>query len=232
MATPVAFAFNKTIGKGYCTIRHPIESISTDHSSCESQHIIQQQSGGTDKANTIWINTNLHSYLDRSVCKPWEKQRPELKPLGDDHIEQAYMIGVFANGYNFFVYNHHGTGTATLMEWDGASHLLYLMSTIINLPQKEVNNFSYQIERYQKNQTTQFIDAGFGIFIDLIEIAFGSIYSIVGIILGTVLNPLDTLKNIPSLITLGVSSVFNSVWLLVKGIVAIFTFGAMGSCGL
>lgn len=227
-----AFAFNKNFGKGYCTLRHPVEAISTDRAACESQHIIQQQSGGTNQENTIWINTTLHSYLDRSSCKPWEKQRPALKLWGDAHIEQAYMMGVWANGYHFFVYNHHSVGTMTLFKWDGATHLLYLISNIINMPQKEINNFAYQIERYQKNQTTQFIDAVVGVLFDLGEVAIGSIYSVVGIIIGTILNPWDTLKNIPPLVTLGIGSVFNAVWLFLKGLAALFTLGAVGSCGL
>lgn len=227
-----AFAFNKFIGYGYCAIRHPVESITSDRPACESQHVVQQQSGGTDQLNTIWINTTLHTYLDRSVCKPWENERPSFAPLSDQNIERAYMIGTWSLGYNYFVYDHHGSGSLTLINWDGSSHLLYMISSIVNLPQKEVNYLAYQIERYRKDQNTQVFDAVAGVLIDIGEVAVGAVYSAVGLVVGTVVNPWDTLRNIPSLITLAISSIFNSIWLLLKGIAALFTAGAIGSCGL
>jgi hypothetical protein len=227
-----ANAFNKTIGKGYCTLRHPIEALTSDSVTCESQHVVQQQAGGGDEANTIWINKTLHTYLDRSSCKPWESERPAFAPLSDDNIQRAYMTGVWANGYHFFMYDHHEKGTLTITEWDGATHFLYLITTIVNLPQKEVNYLAYQIERYRKDQQTQFIDAGIGLIVDVAEVAVGTIYSVTGMVVGTLLNPWDTLRNIPSLITLAISSVFNAIWLFLKGVLAIITAGSFGSCGL
>ncbi|WP_157035285.1 hypothetical protein [Psychromonas ingrahamii] len=69
-------AFTKQVGKGYCSIRHPVEAITSNRTACESQHIIQQQSSGADGNNTIWINTTQHDYLDRSIDQPWGKERP------------------------------------------------------------------------------------------------------------------------------------------------------------
>jgi hypothetical protein len=227
-----SLAFNKDIGKGYCALRHPMETLSSDRTSCESQHVIQQQSGGSDNANTIWINTTLHSYLDRSTCKPWYIERPDFAPFGDNNIERAYMTGVWANGYYFFMYDHHGDGTLTLTEWDGATHLLYLITTIVNLPQKEVSYIAYQVERYRKGQTTQFTDAGIGVLIDSGEAVVGIYYSIAGMVVGTVFNPIDTVRNIPSLVTLSISAICNAVWLLAKSLAALFSLGLVGSCGL
>lgn len=228
-----SLAFNKTIGKGYCTIRHPVEAMTTDRpAACESQHVIQQQSGGGDTANTIWINTTLHTYLDRSVCKPWDSERPSFAPLGDENIERAYMMGVWANGFHFFMYDHHGSGTLTLTHWDGSTHLLYLISSIINLPQKEIGYLAYQVERYRKDQSTQFVDAGIGVVIDVLEVAVGAVYSVVGMVVGTLLNPLDTLRNLVSLATLTIAALFNAVWLLLKQLAALLTLGWIGSCGL
>lgn len=230
--TTQTWAFNKEIGKGYCAIRHPVETFLSNRASCESQHVIQQQFGGSNNLNTIWINTTLHTYLDRSSCKPWELERPDFTAYGDENIERAYMIGVYANGYHYFIYDHHGDGTLTLTEWDGATHLLYLITTVINLPQKEIGYIEYQIERYKKEQSTQFIDAGIGVVADTIEVFIGAYYSALGIIVGTLFNPIDTLRNIPALVTLTFSGLFNAIWLMLKSLAALLSFGLVGSCGL
>lgn len=226
------FAFNKAIGYGYCVTRHPVESAFSERSSCESQHVIQQQSGGNDDTNTIWINTTQHTYLDRSVCKPWENDRPSFSPLSDANIERAYMMGTWALGYNYFMYDHHGDGKTTLTLWDGSTHLLYMVSSIINFPQKEINYIAYQIERFKKNQETQITDAALGVFIDLIELSIGVAYSSIGLITGTIFNPLDTIRNSISLITLLLETFFYSIWYFFKGLLALFTIGSYGSCGL
>ncbi|MCX4196524.1 hypothetical protein OMR07_13855 [Methylobacterium organophilum] len=169
----------------------------------------------------------------REIAEIGDPSRAALAPaLADLNMERAYMTGVWAQGYHFFIYDHHGDGQLTLTEWDGATHLLYLISTIANYPQKQVNQIAYQIERYRKGQTTQIIDTAIAIPIDLAEVAIGVFYSIAGMVIGTVLNPIDTLRNIVSLITLGAGSLFNAVWLLLKGAVAVATLGTFGSCGL
>jgi hypothetical protein len=228
-----AFAFSETIGKGYCQLRHPVESLTSKRVSCESQHIVQQQSGGDDVANTIWINTTLHDYHDRSTCKPWEEERPAFSLFPTKDMERAYMIGVWANGYYFFVYDYHGIWTSTLTEWDGAAHILYMITAIVDFPQKEFGYMAYQVELLRKGgDRTQFIDAGIGIFIDAVEVAFGIAYSLVGIVTGTVLHPIETLRDIPSLAILTISASFDAVWFLLKGFAALFSFGYVGSCGL
>ncbi|WP_374431090.1 hypothetical protein [Ideonella dechloratans] len=228
-----AGAFSGQVGKVYCTIRHPQEAIASDGVACESQHVIQQQSGGQDDLNTIWISRNQHSYLDRSRCKPWENERPAFPtPLADENIERAYMIGVWAQGYHALIYDHHGEGELTLFAWDGSSHILYLLASMVNLPQKIINNFSYQIERMRKGQETYFFDASLAVAVDIVEVAFGSIYSAVGVVVGTIFNPWDTVRNIPSLVMLSIEAVVNSVWLFLKGVSAVLSFGFVGSCGL
>lgn len=232
-----ANAFPGGVGKAWCVVRHPQEYFSQEASSqratCESQHVIQQQSGGQDELNTIWISANQHSYLDRSTCKPWENERPGFSaPLADENIERAYMMGVWAQGYYFVMYDHHGDGALTLFEWDGSSHLVYLISSTINLPQKIINNFSYQIERHRKGQSTYFLDASLAVAFDVGEFAVGSIYSAAGMVVGTLFNPWDTIRNIPSLVILSIEATVNGFWLLIKGIAAISSFGFVGSCGI
>lgn len=191
-----ASAFTKDIGKGYCSIRHPVEAISSSRTACESQHIIQQQSKGSDSKNTIWINTTLHDYLDRSKDKPWDKERP-WGDFGDDNLEAAYMMGTYANGYHFVVYDHNRNGMPTLIQWDGMSHLTYMIGSVMNFITKEMSYIGFQMDKGSSNKPTQYVDAIIGVFVDLIEVMFGLAYGLLGIIVGTIMNPLDTLFNIP-----------------------------------
>ncbi|MEN2432819.1 hypothetical protein [Comamonas sp. F1-6] len=141
------------------------------------------------------------------------------------------MTGVWAKGYHFFVYDHHGPGRWNVIEWDGATHIVYALSTIINFPQKEINYFSYQIERYRKGQSTQFIDASLGVFFDLAEVAAGMANSMIGVLVGTVLNPLDTVRNLIPLLTMSIGSIVNSVTEFFKGVISLVTLGSYGACG-
>ena len=216
----------KVFGKGYCALRHPIESLSSDRVSCESQHIVQQQSGGGDENNTIWINTTLHDYLDRSQDKPWEKERPWLN-FGDDNLERAYMMGTYANGYHFITYGHHGNGQLTLFTWDGMSHLTYMVSSVFNFITKEMSYVGYQIDRQHKHQVTQYVDAVIGVFIDIFEVSFGVMYGLLGIFIGTICNPIDTLTNIPGGIALCIETMFEGVINTGSDIISLFTLGTV-----
>ena len=216
----------KTIGKGYCTLRHPIEALShVRKTTCESQHIIQQQSGGEDKNNTIWINGVEHTYLDRSFDKPWEKERPRFTLGGDDNLERAYMMGVYANGYHFLTYDHHGNGSLTLFKWDGASHMTYIIASLSNFITKEMSYIGYQWERDRNNLSTQYIDAVIGIFIDFVELSLGLVYGVVGMIIGTLFNPWDTLTNIPGGLAFSIEALFEGVANTLSDIISLFTLG-------
>lgn len=220
-----ASAFTKDIAKGYCSIRHPVEALTTTRSTtCESQHVIQQQDGGSNTANTIWINTTLHDYLDRSSDRPWETERPWAN-FGDKNLESAYMMGTYANGYHFIVYDHHKGGSLTLLEWDGMSHLTYMVASVMNFITKEMSYIGYQMDKGSKNQDTQYIDAVVGVIIDLIEVIFGLAYGILGIIIGTIMNPLDTLFNIPGGITLSIEAAIEGIANTCSDFISLLTLG-------
>ena len=217
------FALPKWIGKSYCTIRHPIEMLSTSRATtCESQHVIQQQANGSNVENTIWINTKEHDYLDRSSHRPWETGRP-LFTLGNTNLEQVYMMGTYANGFHFALYNHHGRGTWTLLKFDGISHLLYAVAAVINFPTKSLSYLGYQ----WGNNNSQWIDAILGIAIDGIETAVGVIYSLVGVVLGSVWHPWDTLTNLLGGIVFLIGTVFTAVINTLGNLSAMMTLGSL-----
>lgn len=220
-----AHAFTDSIGKGYCYIRHPVEAYTTtDSSACERQHVIQQQSGGGHKRNTIWISRTEHHYLDRSRDKPWVKERPWFN-IGDDNLERAYMQGVYARGFHFLTYNYKGSGVPTLWVWDGASHFTYGVAATFNLITKELSYLGYQIERLIDDKPTQFTDALIGIVFNLIELGFGIVYSIFGVIIGTIFNPIDTLLNIPGAVLMSIEAVAEGVANTISDFIAIGTLG-------
>lgn len=224
-----ASAFTKEIGKGYCSIRHPVEAITTSRqTACESQHITQKRSGGSNFKNTIWINTTLHDYLDRGKDQPWVDERPWGQILFDDgNLEAAYMMGTYANGYHFIVYDHHKNGMPTLIQWDGVSHLTYMIGSVMNFITKEMSYIGFQMDKGSKNRETQYADAIIGVFIDFIEVIFGLVYGVLGIIVGTIMNPIDTLLNIPDGILLCIETTIEGVANTISDIISLFTIGTI-----
>lgn len=222
-----AQAMTKMIGKGYCSLRHPVEAMTSKRTTtCESQHVIQQQSGGGNIENTIWISVSEHDYLDRSVDRPWEKERPWFN-IGDANLEKAYMQGVYTRGFHFITYDHLRDGVPTLWAWDGASHATYAVAATFNVITKELSYLGYQIERWFKKKDTQIIDALIGVVINLVELGLGIAYSMLGIIVGTLFNPIDTLLNIPGAVFLSIEAVVEGVANTISDLIAIFTLGTV-----
>lgn len=226
-----AYAINKNIGKGYCTLRHPVEFLTGNrNTTCESQHIIQREKGGSHYLNTIWINTHLHDYLDRSSARPWKKQRPMFRLFGSKNLERSYMLGTWANGFHFVTYDHHGLGKLNLFRWDAVSHLVYAWTSLINYPQKELNYLLYQISLLASGKKTQILDALLGIFIDFLEVCVGLLYSILGIFIGAIFHPFDTIRNIVPGALLLITGTVQGIWQFITGCVCLITFGKIGGC--
>ena len=216
----------ETVGRGYCEIRHPVESLyPVRNRGCESQHVVQLQEGGTDRHNTIWINAVLHAYLDLSKDRPWERERPWAGTFADENAERAYMIGVYANGFHFAVYDHHGNGHATLTEWDGVSHLIYGVSSVFNFVTKEMTYLGYQIERANEGKKTQWIDAVLGVCVDLIEVLIGLGYCAVGVVIGSIFNPVDTIINVPGGILLILEAIVEGIANTISDVVSLVSLG-------
>ena len=216
----------KRVGQGYCSLRHPVEAAGpVRRTACESQHVIQRQAGGSDERNTIWINGVEHIYLDLSADQPWERERPWSGALVDHNAERAYMMGVYANGFHFATYDHHGEGHATITQWDGVSHLTYGVASAFNFVTKELSYLGYQVERGGNDQQTQWIDAVLGVLIDLVEVLIGLGYCVVGVVVGTVLNPVDTIVNVPGGILLVLEAVVEGFANTISDLVSLLTLG-------
>ena len=198
LLVPAAFVeIPSWVGRSYCVARHPLEAITSDRkTTCESQHIQQRQSGGGNVHNTVWINTLEHDYLDRSADKPWQNARAWLD-WGNANLERAYMLGSYANGFHFAVFTHRGHGKLTWKPWDAISQLVHGVASVLHFVPKEIDYISYQKDRYERGRSTQLSDAGLGVLIDLAEVGVGIPYTIVGVALGLLFQPLTSLMNLP-----------------------------------
>lgn len=214
------FNWEKGAGELYCKLRHPVETISSSRKACEEQHIIQLQEGGGNDGNIILINALEHDYADRSKDRPWSKARSGLWcECGDDNLKRAYKMGIYANGYHFMIYDYRSEGHMTLFEWDGASHVTYMVASVFNVVTKELSYMGYQFEA----KDSQWTDAVLGVAIDVIELVVGLGYGIIGIVVGTIFNPWDTVTNLFGMIVLSVESIAVGLWNTVADLVSLVT---------
>lgn len=210
--------------KSYCEIRHPQEAAISNRKACEQQHIIQQQSGGHHTANVIWINTIEHDYADRSSTKPWQNNRPWLHFWGDQNLESAFMMGTYANGYHFQVHDYRQEKSyLTLFEWDGASHAVYVVSNTLNHFAKLLSYMAYQF----RSNSPMYVDAIIGILIDSIELFVGVLYGLLGIVVGTIWNPIDTIINLIPAFALIIESTIKGVANTLLGGISVITLGTV-----
>lgn len=216
-----------TAGNAYCSIRHPVESLTSPRHACERQHILQQQSGGAHAVNTIHINTVEHDYADRAGTNPpWEVAEDGMwGDWGDDNLKRAYKMGVYANGYHFLVYDYKGDGEMTLLEWDGASHFTYMVGSAFNFITKELSYIGYQWKR--DGGHSQMLDALLGVFIDLAEVAVGLGYGALGVVVGTLWNPLDTFFNLPGMLVYSAEAIAVGIWNTFADLLSLATLGAL-----
>lgn len=134
------------------------------------------------------------------------------------------MMGVYANGYHFQVHDYGKTdSTLTLFEWDGASHAVYIFSSTINYIAKSLSYFGYQFH----NNSPMYADAIIGIPIDFLELVAGVGYGTIGIVVGTIWNPIDTAVNLIPAVALIVESILKGIVNTLLGAVSVITVGTI-----
>mgnify|MGYP000712815585 CR=1 FL=1 len=227
----------KQLAFGYCNITHPIEMVNTirHNNTCEEQHIIQKQHKGSNWGNISIIPVSSHIttdtwggkdvYMQRKV---WEYTSPkDAWGMSDDAeiaLEQAYKLGRWQLEYVFLLFDYRKNDwSTTLMSWDGASHATYVISWWVNFPSKYLRKTAYLLD---KRHYLLLIDHAIQLPVLLIEGIFGVYYSVVGVLIGTIMQPMDTLNAIIGgiylilkSIVLGILDLFLSIFLLVKSFV-------------
>lgn len=219
-------------GKIYCGLTHPTELIApVRHATCEEQHVIQQQSSGGNAENVVWWSASSHVRTDLWRDRPWVNSRPWLViGFSDDakkNLEKAYMLGTFGSTWSFFQHSYKGRGDSSLIlaDFDGISNLLYGVSWLVNLPQKYVNKVSYISSR---GHWHLLIDMLVAIVVLGIESMLAIASTLIGLVVGTVLNPVDTLAAIPGGIWLLFETVIAAVANYVSGVFSFFTSNGGG----
>lgn len=208
-------------GRTYCTITHPTEAIfKVRNSTCEKQHVIQQQSGGVDELNTVWWAASSHARTDVWNDKPWQNNRPWLNfGLGSksrQNLEQAYMMGTFGKSWSYYFHDYNGRNSKPVAtKFDGVSNALYYWSWLVNTPQKFVNKLAYI---FDKGHYRLLIDMIVSIPVFLFELVVGGIITVVGVVLGTLLNPVTTVFSIPGGLVLAAETLIPAVFQFALGI--------------
>lgn len=210
-----------SMGKLYCELTHPAEMLyPIRNATCEKQHVIQAQSGGMNAANIVLWSASNHVRTDIWNDQPWQNNRPWMVFAftgdADVNLEKAYMLGTFGLNWSFYQHNYSGGGDSSLIisEFDGVSNFLYYVSWMINMPQKYINQVAYIADKGHWNLG---FDMVLALFVLCLEIALGFFAMIAGVIVGTVLNPLDTVCALPG-----------GIWLMVETVIAAFAQFGLG----
>jgi len=189
----------------------------------EEQHIIQKHHGGKDKKNISPIPASSHSVTDRwnglgvwGQGKVWDNNISEdgwgLNDNSENNLAQAYKLGRWQLEPTFFLYDYKtGNWTSTLFEWDGMSHLVYMIDWIINTPSKYLRKTAYLISPNKAEKDKHYykllIDQALQIPVLVIEGVCMIVYNTIGIVTGTIFHPIDT-----------IASVIGGIWFIIKGI--------------
>lgn len=123
-----------------------------------------------------------------------------------------------------------GDVAMTLVEWDGASHVTYMIASVFNFITKGLSYIGYQLgagaPEGGSNREKQLVDAILGIFIDLAEVVIGLGYGALGIVVGTVFNPVDTFFNLAGMVVYSIESAAVGLWNTVADILSLVTLGS------
>lgn len=220
-----------SIGRAYCALTHPAELLgNVRNSTCEKQHVIQQQSNGGHSANTVWWAASDHVRTDVWNDKPWQNNHPWMVlGFSDDNeknLKKAYMLGTFGVNWSMFQHDYSGKKSSLIMtDFDGVSNLLYGYSWLINIPQKIINRSAYITD---KGHLHLWVDSLLLILVVFLEGAICLFCMVGGAVLGTVFNPIDTILAIPGGLWLAAETTVAAISQYVFGMWRMLTSGLWG----
>ena len=205
----------------YCVRSHPFERLASvykaDHY-YERQHIVRAREGGGNVGNISIIPISSHKATDTwhgcgvwRQCKVWERKTSTIanqlifSARAKYRISQAYKLGRYQGEYVFLLFNYRGKGCRpTIIDWDGVSHFLYMVSWWANFPSKYFRKLAYIIH---STHYALILDHLILLPVSLAEGIVGAIYNGIGVILGTIINPRAT-----------ASAIVGGLWLTVESI--------------
>ena len=224
----------KVCGGIYYTITNPVCAWVNDFKIIEEQHILPQNQGGI---LAVLIPKWNHSASDRAFNRYhiFEENRHsntlvKVLTLTNEqsltNLNNAYMLGRTMIPYAFFCFEYKGIRSTNWhflsTEMDGASTVMYFVSWLCHTPQKIVRQIAYVI--HKAPPIAGLIDVALNICSLLVEFVIGIFGTVVGVILGTLFHPIDTICSIPGLLYFTVTTavtmitdLFTSCWYLIFG---------------
>ena len=205
----------------YCKMSHPFEWLAPVYKArrCfEEQHIVQIQEGGGSVGNIAIVPISSHRTTDTwhgcgvwRQSKVWERRTSQIanqltfSSHTRDGIFQAYKLGRYQGEYVFLLFNYQSEGCRpTIIDWDGISHFLYIVSWWVNFPSKYFRKLAYII--YSRRYLL-ILDHIILLPVSLAEGLVGTIYNGIGVILGTITKPAAT-----------ASAIVGGLWLTIESI--------------
>ena len=195
-----------------------------------------------------WKSTSVTLEGTQYKAGHWVTKRPSIwfrnKQDQVDELTSAYMMGSYGLKWTLFLHNYGGKKKYVYQEnkqdsgriitcsfnsevcdpvssrlvatkFNGVSNALYGYSWFINIPQKVVNGLAYTIN---KRQFTYFIDWFFSLFVLAIEAFIAILMTVIGVVLGTILHPINTIMAIPAGIELAIDTSITAFTQLIAGI--------------
>jgi hypothetical protein len=227
-----------------CEATHPVEIWSPHQGrTCVRQHIIQNSSewckrpGGEDECNarTVWWSEIRHYYTDYQggyngaaggpSKSGFVEDEPQFWAFTTDNrynLLAAYRLGVYGTQWStlFFDYDRRGNWQFVSFRFDGVSNVLYFWSWLINIPQKTINNAVYVADK----EPRLLIDVLFEVVMLPFECAVAIAATSVGVIIGTIFHPINTILAIPGGVWLALIAMWQAIYLLVVSIWSIIVF--------
>jgi hypothetical protein len=206
--------------KRMCEITNPAQTwrvLASQGNICERQHVVQQQSAycranGTEcDLRTVYWATWRHNRTDRSRdasgSKPFERDQPYVFGITNDNninLLAAYKMGTYGTQWHTLFVNYRNPRESRFipLEFDGVSNIVYFWSWLVNAPQKFINELEYVI--WSRNWWS-LLDITSGMVFFIPDLILALLSTLVGVLLGTALNPIDTTLAIPS-----------GIWLMLK----------------
>jgi hypothetical protein len=192
-----------------------------------------------DSNNVVWFPQSFHTRTDTWGDRPWITDPPFWVNAGftDESsvdLYQAYMLGTWGITYSFFKYDYNTSNPEAVKSYfiptsfDGVSNFVYGYSWLVNTPQKFMNQLAYVIspkstESSKKKFWYLLGDLVVQVLVTSLEAGFALMATMFGVVVGTVLHPVNTVAAIPGGIVDLIDATFTAGWNLLASVWHVIT---------
>lgn len=237
-AQPRSLLSLKGASYGWTVLTNPVESFTRywarQGTAAEEQHVVPQRYKALSSHDMVvyWIRSN-HSVTDRVGRKPflsdpdasWLRRNfiLSLLTLGNDrsqrNLDIAYRMGAYGRPYSVLFHNYNQDGSRMLpVELDGPSILMYGVSWLVNIPQKLLHQIAYYTRPDSNLSIFAVLDILIAPLVILLEGCFCVVFTILGFVIGCILNPISSLTSIGGAVWYLVPILWTAIWELVVAV--------------